>query len=293
MQMNKHWEFAKYDDFVEFAKAQTSGTMRHFYDEEYYIEDMGGECAREFFLKEGLPETKYTLKPLKIAGLRPRMNVLDVGCGRGEMVFLSARLGAKTYGIDYSSSAISIAEGMKEKRKEAWASNANFIVGDAKALPFGDNHFDVVFLLDVIEHVSGHESKLIFKEIRRVLKPGAKIIMHTTPNRLKTRYGYLFYMLYRTLFRGAPFVHPYVQNYKESKMKGGSHAHKLLLHINEQTIFSIMRGFREAGFTRVAVWYGKVFNPLRRFGHLGDVFEGVFAKIFHIFNEDLYAVGYK
>jgi SAM-dependent methyltransferase len=45
---------------------------------------------------------------------------------------------------------------------------------DGKKIPFPDDHFDVVFASEVFEHVFGLEETL--KEIRRVLKPGGKLL---------------------------------------------------------------------------------------------------------------------
>lgn len=46
---------------------------------------------------------------------------------------------------------------------------------DGKTLPFPDNHFDSVFSSEVFEHVFNLEEILV--EIKRVMKPGAKILV--------------------------------------------------------------------------------------------------------------------
>lgn len=46
---------------------------------------------------------------------------------------------------------------------------------DGKNLPFPDNHFDSVFSTEVFEHVFNLEEMML--EIRRVMKPGAKILI--------------------------------------------------------------------------------------------------------------------
>ena len=47
-------------------------------------------------------------------------------------------------------------------------------------LPFDDNFFSAVTLLAVVEHLNPDSMALLFKESRRVLKPGGQVIM-TTP----------------------------------------------------------------------------------------------------------------
>lgn len=81
----------------------------------------------------------------------PYTNVLEIGCGSGE---LSKYL--KNYsGIDIS-----------EKNP--------FIIGDAQNLPLEDNSFDLILLLDLLEHTN---DKLVMKEVHRVLKPNGHAII--------------------------------------------------------------------------------------------------------------------
>lgn len=78
-------------------------------------------------------------------------NVLEIGCGSGE---LSKYL--KNYqGIDIS-----------EKTP--------FIIGDAQKLPFEDNSYDLILMLDLLEHTN---DKAVMKEVYRVLKPNGHVII--------------------------------------------------------------------------------------------------------------------
>jgi len=49
------------------------------------------------------------------------------------------------------------------------------VLGEITALPYGDCRFDLVAAFDVIEHVEEHH--LIFRELSRVLKDGATLIL--------------------------------------------------------------------------------------------------------------------
>ncbi|MEN9390237.1 MAG: hypothetical protein RLZZ283_337 [Candidatus Parcubacteria bacterium] len=51
------------------------------------------------------------------------------------------------------------------------------IVGDIHALPFPDGTFDRVLCVEVLEHVK--DPRQAFKEMKRVLKPGGKIVLST------------------------------------------------------------------------------------------------------------------
>ncbi|MBI2099171.1 class I SAM-dependent methyltransferase [Candidatus Uhrbacteria bacterium] len=51
------------------------------------------------------------------------------------------------------------------------------IVGDAHALPFPDNSFDLVLCIEVLEHLKSPERAIA--EMKRVLRPGGKLILTT------------------------------------------------------------------------------------------------------------------
>lgn len=96
-----------------------------------------------------------------------RDRVLDIGCGSGEMLEAMRGEGVEElFGIDRSILALN-----HLKRKE-------FIyayLADATNLPFKDKVFDLVIILDVMEHLGDDFSAL--KEAHRVLKPGGMMIM--------------------------------------------------------------------------------------------------------------------
>lgn len=97
-------------------------------------------------------------------------NLLDIGCGSGEISKQIANLGFRVYGIDISRRAIKTA-----KNRGIIA-----IVGDiTNIFPFKDGFFDYVFAGEVIEHLFDVRHFLL--ETNRVLKPDGKLLL-TTPN---------------------------------------------------------------------------------------------------------------
>lgn len=85
---------------------------------------------------------------------------LDVGCGTGAVMNMLKEKGFDVAGVDMSPLAISFSE----------KKGLSPVLGDATALPFDDNYFDVVTALDVVEHVENDSAAV--KEMYRVLKPG-------------------------------------------------------------------------------------------------------------------------
>ncbi len=74
-------------------------------------------------------------------------------------------------------------------------------------LPYDDASFDVVLLVEVIEHLSDHQAAL--GELARVLKPGGSLIL-TTPNvmRLNSRVHFMLSGYHKTKRRFIPFETP-------------------------------------------------------------------------------------
>ncbi len=113
----------------------------------------------------------------------PDMTVLDAGCGRANYVLESNSASLRrVIGVDAS--------------KEATEGNTladPIVVADLEALPFEDGLFDAVTSLWVLEHVRSPER--VFREIRRVLKPGGKFFF-VTP------YAFSYVLLAKRLLGG-------------------------------------------------------------------------------------------
>lgn len=111
--------------------------------------------------------------------------VLDIGCGRGEAVIYASNAGAaKVTGIDYSKASIEISNKFLTDNKKNNGSRVEFIQMDAKELKFPNDSFDIVLMLDVVEHLHAWELKQSLQEVKRVLKPEGLLYIHTSPNKI-------------------------------------------------------------------------------------------------------------
>jgi SAM-dependent methyltransferase len=93
--------------------------------------------------------------------LPPGARVLDVGCGTGANGPVLAARAAFTVGLDASPIPLGLGQ----------RSHGARLRGDAAALPFADASFDLVVVLDVLEHLDDDAAGA--REVRRVLRPGA------------------------------------------------------------------------------------------------------------------------
>ena len=75
--------------------------------------------------------------------IKPGMKVLDVACGSGNLAVNAAQKGADVTGIDIADNLVESAK----KRAEALGLDIKFEQGDAEALPYDDNTFDVVMTM--------------------------------------------------------------------------------------------------------------------------------------------------
>lgn len=106
------------------------------------------------------------------SGLKPGETVLDIGGASTAFNFYLASLGCKVSiidndwnncGINYNTDYVG--------KKMGWDIKAYDLEG-GKPLPFPDNHFDRVFSICVIEHLTSAARRGLMKELGRVIKPG-------------------------------------------------------------------------------------------------------------------------
>ncbi len=119
-------------------------------------------------------------------------SLLDAGCGEG-VVLTSIRDDFQTgyFGLDLDFDRVHFAGGQM--------AGSNFVNGDAQRLPFSDRSFDLVLLLEVLEHV-GHPEKVL-EEVHRV---SGKYMLISVPNEPWWRVGNMLRLKYMRDFGNTP-----------------------------------------------------------------------------------------
>jgi 2-polyprenyl-3-methyl-5-hydroxy-6-metoxy-1,4-benzoquinol methylase len=158
------------------------------YTGDYYLTNCHG--FEEFAETGGRRVGPRFVKALSLAGTLRGKRVLDVGCGRGEIVIQAAMRGADAWGIDYAEAAVQIARRALDAADPALRERTHVEQMDIKALRFDDAFFDVVFMMDVVEHLYPAELSQAFDELRRTTRPGAWLVLHTSPNTVFERTVY-------------------------------------------------------------------------------------------------------
>jgi ubiquinone/menaquinone biosynthesis C-methylase UbiE len=106
-----------------------------------------------------------------VAERAPR-DVLEVGCGRGELAErMSRELSARVIALDQSARMVEL----------TLARGVEAIIGDVVELPFGDGSFDCAVAAWMLYHASNLDQAL--EELRRVLRPGGCLVAATSSER--------------------------------------------------------------------------------------------------------------
>jgi ubiquinone/menaquinone biosynthesis C-methylase UbiE len=221
------------------------------YTEEYFLTACEGYDV--FIESEGEHLSRRLRDAFAVADVRAGMRVLDLGCGRGEILRHCMRLGVEAYGMDYAPVATQMSRQVIAAEQARAAADhpdappapAGVSLADAKQLPFPDGHFDRVLMFDVVEHLFPWELHRAMLEVRRVLKPGGRFIVHTAPNRWYDAYAYPWVRRVRTLL-GEGEAYP-----KDPRAITPVNQD---VHVNEQDLISMRRALRGAGFGQVKVW---------------------------------------
>lgn len=110
---------------------------------------------------------------------RPRsgVRILEIGCGPGANLWYLAREGFSTFGVDGSAVAVQRATERLNHEVPGWSGEIS--VSGIAALSFSDNEFDAVVDCEAISCNSLPESRAIYREAHRVLKPGGKLFSRT------------------------------------------------------------------------------------------------------------------
>lgn len=186
--------------------------------------------------------------------LSPHSVIGDVGCGSG---FLSIEIGSNhdVYAID---------KDIQDKEELIHHKIPIFECDiEVDNLPFDDNFFDCVLLLEVIEHIDPRRIRFALGEIHRTLKPNG-ILLLTTPNQSSIQNVVRLFLGKRILFstdhvreyvleeileelsrsKFSVFVKKYLLSYDKTTYSGediSPHVHVLSGWLKHRNITNVMR----------------------------------------------------
>ena len=144
------------------------------------VNDLFAAIARRYDLINDLQSfglhRLWKRRVVRLTQIKPGDRALDLCCGTGDIALALAQRGAETVGLDFSDKMLEVAA-VRSQKSEARSrkENPQFIQGDAQAVPFADNSFDIVTVGYGLRNLTSWERGL--DEMFRVAKPGARLIV--------------------------------------------------------------------------------------------------------------------
>ena len=122
----------------------------------------------------GIKSPEFYRKLIRLAGDLTGCRVLEVGCGRGGLLrAIGERFLCELHGVDFVNQFV-------EEASQRAGPTVTITIADVQAqLPYPDKHFDVVFGMELLEHLKFPGRCLV--EVRRVLKDDGRAVL-SIPN---------------------------------------------------------------------------------------------------------------
>lgn len=173
--------------------AQGATDVSGHYDElDRAYRDIWGEHVHHGYWRTGTESPEEAVEALielvaDRLGLRPDMEVCDIGCGYGATGEYLARL----YDIAVTGLTISSAQAHVAAARRPVAGSLEYLHGDWLTNGFADARFDAAFAIESSEHMV--DKHAFFAQAFRTLRPGGRLVVcawlaRTSPGRWETRH---------------------------------------------------------------------------------------------------------
>lgn len=232
------------------------------YNEDWISSAWGDSGNEDLLSKRLLNPRPRVARAIELSSLKQNIYLLDIACGRGEVPAIVCQQGGYAVGLDYAESSIKFAQRVKKIHDDGTQGAIELARADATKLPFSDESFDRVTMLDIIEHLYPAQLEKMFCEVRRILKPTGYAVIHTLPN----RWVYDFtYPLIHKIFNGIP---PDPRGPFEKK-----------IHINEQDLPKLFNTIRKSGLHQ-RIWLEQHIPSQARWNSGNDIYKDNRDKIY-------------
>jgi SAM-dependent methyltransferase/uncharacterized protein YbaR (Trm112 family) len=125
---------------------------------------------------------RYPIPEIPYLPKGAQRTLLDIGCNWGRWCISASRKHYNVIGLDPDLGAILAAKRIADKL----SAPIQFVVGDARSLPFKSQQMDTIFSYSVLQHLSKSDCTQALRSVKRVAKSGAQVLIQM-PNRYGVR----------------------------------------------------------------------------------------------------------
>lgn len=156
----EEWELAEVERSAREAQQIDSGSLK-------LTEDNAARYGSP------APDTMFSLEyAFHLLGDVNGKDVLEYGCGHGENTILLARRGPRIQALDISPELIEVAR--RRMHRNGVRAPISFHVASGYEVPCPNESVDIVFAIMILHHL---DLAAAAREIRRVLRPGGRVIV--------------------------------------------------------------------------------------------------------------------
>jgi len=184
------------------SKDQPAGVLRVRVTPET-IRKSYGKLSQFYAFLESKFERGLREKGIKLLAVKDGEIVLEIGTGTGfalREIARSVGTSGKAYGLDVTPEMLHSTE--KRLRRAGLMNRVELDEGDAKALRYGDDIFDAVYMSATLELFDTPDIDRVLSEVRRVLKPQGRLVVASMSK--EGREDFWFVRLYEWLHQKLP-----------------------------------------------------------------------------------------
>jgi demethylmenaquinone methyltransferase/2-methoxy-6-polyprenyl-1,4-benzoquinol methylase len=183
---------------------------------------------------------------IETAAARPGMKVLDLAGGTGDLTAKFSQIVGEQGQVvlaDINDSMLKV--GRAKLRDKGIVNNVSYVQANAEALPFPDNHFDIITIAFGLRNVTDKDAAL--RSMHRVLKPGGKLLVleFSKPQHKVMRKAYDLYS-FKILPKMGELITKDAESYEYL-------AESIRMHPDQDTLKDMMiqAGFEQVDYTNM------------------------------------------
>ncbi len=157
----------------KYAQVRRLKVPADLYTPEYFLGEDGCEGVNEFNESLGEKISRRLACVLSEIKQVEGGEFLDLGCGRGEILYQLEKKAKRVVGVDYSVAAVEISRKIVRKAEVIQADVVEFLPN------YSASPFDGILMIDITEHLYDWELAIVFQQVDRLLRNAGCLYIDT------------------------------------------------------------------------------------------------------------------